>query len=53
MTLLLTFILKTYRNIIASAGADSLVKIWDVVAEKCDITMGHHSNMARIKIESE
>ncbi|XP_004507461.1 uncharacterized protein [Cicer arietinum] len=36
---------KENRNIIASAGADSLVKIWDVVAEKCDITMGHHSNM--------
>ena len=37
-----------YRNTIASAGGDSQVKIWDVVAHKCDITMDHHSNEAGI-----
>ncbi|KAF7831609.1 putative WD repeat-containing protein C17D11.16 [Senna tora] len=35
---------KEYRNILASASADTRVKIWDVVAEKCDITMEHHSD---------
>ncbi|KAL2666199.1 hypothetical protein GLYMA_02G307200v4 [Glycine max] len=35
---------KEYRNILASAGADKRVKIWDVVAGKCDITMEHHSD---------
>ncbi|MED6215983.1 hypothetical protein PIB30_003183 [Stylosanthes scabra] len=35
---------KEYRNILASASADKRVKIWDVVAEKCDITMEHHSD---------
>jgi len=37
-------------NTIAIAGGDSQVKIWDVVAEKCDITMDHHSDEPRIKL---
>ncbi|KAI4331793.1 hypothetical protein L6164_016748 [Bauhinia variegata] len=41
---------KEYRNILASASANKRVKIWDVVAGKCDITMEHHSDKARIKL---
>ncbi|KAJ7950367.1 periodic tryptophan protein 1-like [Quillaja saponaria] len=35
---------KEYRNILASASADNEIKIWDVAAGKCDMTMTHHSD---------
>lgn len=35
---------KEFRNILASAGADKQVKIWDVATGKCSITMDHHTD---------
>lgn len=35
---------KEYRNILASASADKLVKIWDVTSGECNITMDHHTD---------
>ncbi|RVW51616.1 hypothetical protein CK203_066863 [Vitis vinifera] len=39
---------KEYRNILASASADKLVKIWDVTSGECNITMDHHTDKASI-----
>lgn len=35
---------KEYSNILASASADKQVKIWDMAAGKCSITMEHHED---------
>ncbi|KAF3528458.1 hypothetical protein DY000_02036501, partial [Brassica cretica] len=34
---------KEFRNIVASAGADKSVKVWDVSTGKCMVTMNHHT----------
>lgn len=38
-----------YRNTVASASADKLVKIWDVATGKCNITMEHHTDKVILK----
>ncbi|KAJ4769193.1 Transducin/WD40 repeat-like superfamily protein [Rhynchospora pubera] len=35
---------KELRNVLASASADKTVKIWDVVQEKCAVTLEHHTD---------
>ncbi|KAI3472797.1 hypothetical protein Pfo_031126 [Paulownia fortunei] len=41
---------KEYRNILASASADKLVKIWDVATETCNITLENHTDKARLNL---
>eukprot|EP00252_Welwitschia_mirabilis_P026576 TRINITY_DN8769_c0_g1_i1.p1 TRINITY_DN8769_c0_g1~~TRINITY_DN8769_c0_g1_i1.p1 ORF type:complete len:500 (+),score=126.68 TRINITY_DN8769_c0_g1_i1:221-1720(+) len=33
-----------YRNVLASGSADKTLKVWDIVAEKCEHTMNPHTD---------
>ena len=33
-----------FRNVLASASADKLVKVWDVATQQCQTTLPHHSS---------
>ena len=35
---------REFRNVLASGSADTTVKVWDVVAQKCEHTLTHHSD---------
>uniref|UniRef100_A0A1D1ZFD5 Putative WD repeat-containing protein C17D11.16 n=1 Tax=Anthurium amnicola TaxID=1678845 RepID=A0A1D1ZFD5_9ARAE len=35
---------KEVRNVLASASADKSVKVWDVVTQKCALTLAHHTD---------
>ncbi|KAG5191207.1 WD40-repeat-containing domain protein [Tribonema minus] len=34
----------THRQVLASAGADEVVKVWDVTTQMCSATLTHHSD---------
>lgn len=33
-----------YKNVVASGSADGSVKLWDIVAQRCEHTLTHHSD---------
>lgn len=45
---LFSYAVGLFRNILASASADKLVKIWDVATETCNLTLDHHTDKARL-----